>query len=123
MFRFVAMQVRPRLVLLPGAKRASVRVLYEILRLLTGAGQPARNTVDLVAQLQGLFLEADTVTCFLRDPAGLGGCRSALAHPAATLATSSNDQFGGKIPAYADSRNPPRATSFIRASREVRVSS
>src|SRR5581483_5483311 len=92
-------EVRARLVLLPRAERSRVRVLHEVLGLLPRAGQPPCNAVDLVAQLQCLFFEADTITGLLRYPAGLGGSRSALAHPAATLATSCNDARREKIPA------------------------
>ena len=73
-------QVRAGLVLLPGAEGACVGVLHEVLGLLAGAGEPPGDAVDLVAQLERLFLEANTVTLNLRDAAGFGGRRCAFAH-------------------------------------------
>ena len=73
-------QVGAGLVLLPGAEGACVGVLDEVFGFLAGAGEPPGDTVDLVAQLERLFLEANTVTLNLRDAAGFGSCRGAFAH-------------------------------------------
>src|SRR5439155_15626956 len=91
-------QVRPRLVLLPGAERAGISLLHQVLGLLARADQPSRDAIDLVAELEGLFFEPDTVACDLRQSTGFSGRRCALAHPAATLATWSNDDLSALIP-------------------------
>ena len=54
-------QVRAGLEGLPGAKRAGVRLLHQILSFLSTGHEPPCDPVDLVGQLQRLFLEANAV--------------------------------------------------------------
>src|SRR5581483_3411824 len=50
-------EVRARLVLLPRAERARVRLLHQVLCLLARADEPAGDAIDLIAELERFLFE------------------------------------------------------------------
>ena len=54
-------QVRARLEGLPGAKGACVRLLHQILSFLSTGHEPPCDAIDLVGQVERLFLETNAV--------------------------------------------------------------
>ena len=64
-------EVGARAVRAPAAKRTGVRLLHEILGLLTRADESPGHPVHLIGELQGLLLETHAVTGLCRDPASI----------------------------------------------------
>ena len=108
-------QVRARRVLPPGAERALVGLLDEVLGLLAGADEPAGHAIDLIAQLQRLLLEANAIPRVAGEPPGIGGRRWAVAHPADHPSNGLND-----VLAAPDSRNRPLTDERANEPPEVR---